>query len=231
MSTTLRAHLTRVGFRLLARSRHAPAFHPRGLTCAGEVTVVGGTGAPWGVPWLDAPGRYDCTVRLSRGAGLPRLLPDWLGLAVRVADAGGPGRPVDLLLTTSARPPVVRQLPLPRGDALGGTYSGLLPYRVGGRRMLLGAFPRHRLRPVHGSPPALRRALVTAPLVFDLRAAPPLGRWRTFAVLTVCSPLPDPPCSTPTYDIYGHSLPDLEPGGALEAVRRAAYTGSREGRR
>ncbi|HZG06099.1 MAG TPA: phosphodiesterase [Streptomyces sp.] len=231
MPGPLRARGTRAGFRLLARLRRAPAFHPRGLTCTGELTVTGASGAPWYAPWLDGPGRYACVVRLSRGAGLPWRLPDWLGLAVRALEAGGPGRHLDLLLTTSARPPVVRHLPLPRGDALGGPYSGLLPYRVGGRRMLLAAFPRRRLRPVHGDPAALRRALAGGPLVFDLRAATPLGRWRTFAVLTVRSPLPEPPGSTPGYDVYEHSLPGLVPGPALATVRRAAYAGSRRGRR
>jgi hypothetical protein len=226
----LRVRATRAGFRRLARLRHAPAFHPDGLTCAGEMVMPGLSGTPWGVPWLDGLGRYACEVRLSRGAGLPRPLPDWLGLAVRALDAGGPGRPVDLLMTSSARPPVLRRLPLPRGDALGGPYSSLLTYRVGGRGMVLAAFPRRRLRPVHGSPPALRRALEEGPLVFDLRAAEPLGRWRTFAVLTVRSPLREPPRSTPGFDVHRHSLPGLAPGTAFAAVRPAAYEGSREGR-
>ncbi|WP_051717862.1 hypothetical protein [Streptomyces megasporus] len=231
MSSPLRARGTRAGFRLLARLRRAPAFHPQGLICTGEVVVRGGADAPWGVPWMDEPGRHACAVRLSRGAGLPTRLPDWLGLAVRVVDAGGPGRHLDLLLTSASRLPVLRHLPLPRGDALGGPYSVLLPYRVGGRRMVIGAFPRRRLRPVHGAPSAVRRALEEKPLVFDLRAAAPLGRWRTFAVLTVGSPLPEPPEATLEYDVYGHSLPGLAPGPALETVRRAAYSGSRQGRR
>ncbi|GAA2433912.1 phosphodiesterase [Streptomyces macrosporus] len=222
---------TRAGFRLLARLRRAPAFHPRGLTCTGEVVVTGGPDAPWGVSWMDEPGRHACAVRLSRGAGLPPRLPDWLGLAVRVVDADGPGRHLDLLLTSSSRLPVLRHLPLPRGDAAGGPYSVLLPYRVGGRRTVLAAFPRRRSRPVHGDRSALRRALEEGPLVFDLRAAEPLGRWKTFAVLTVRSPLPEPAEATPGYDVYGHSLPGLTPGPALGTVRRAAYDGSRRGRR
>ncbi|WP_238419547.1 phosphodiesterase [Streptomyces taklimakanensis] len=230
MSGSLRELGTRAGFRQLARLRRAPAFHPEGLGCTGEVTMPGFSGRPWGVPWLDGLGRYECAVRLSRGAGLPRPLPDWLGLAVRVLDAGGPGHSLDLLLTGSSRLPVLRHLPLPRGDALGGPYSTLLTYRVGGRGMVLAAFPRRRLRPVHGRPETLRRALESGPLVFDLRAAEPLGRWRTFAVLTVRSPLPAPSRSTPGFDVYRNSLPGLEPGPGLATVRPAAYEGSREGR-
>ncbi|URN13908.1 phosphodiesterase [Streptomyces radiopugnans] len=227
----LRVRGSRAGFRQLARLRHAPAFHPDGLTCTGELAMPGPQGTAWGVPWLDGLGRYECVVRLSRGAGLPRPLPDWLGLAVRALDAGGPGRPVDLLLTSSARPPVLRRLP-PAARRRAGRpvqQSAHLP----GRRARHGAgrLPApSRLRPVHGSPPALRRALVDGPLVFDLRAAELTGRWRTFAVLTVRSPLREPPRSTPGFDVHRNSLPELAPGTAFAAVRPAAYEGSREGR-
>lgn len=55
------------------------------------------------VSWLDAPGSYAVMARWSRAAGLPRPMPDAAGLALRVADADGPRRPLDLPLTTSGR--------------------------------------------------------------------------------------------------------------------------------
>ncbi|MEV5434064.1 phosphodiesterase [Streptomyces sp. NPDC052701] len=220
------------GFRLLARARGAPALHPHGLTCAADLEVVGGAdGFSWGAPWLDTPGRYAATVRLSRGAGLPPRLPDALGLAVRVTQADGPGRPLDLLLTTSGRGRITRRLPLLRADALGGPYSSLLSYRVGGRPHLLAAFPRPAPRgPVHGDPASLAGALAAGPLVLDLRAAPAGRPWRTFAVLTVRTVLPLPQDESLDFDIYAHNLPGLVPGGTLAATRRAAYRGSRTGR-
>lgn len=89
--------------------------------------------------------RYAATVRLSRAAGLPRRLPDGLGLAVRVKQADGPDRPLDLLLTSRGRSRVTRHLPLPRADALSGPYSSLLRYGVGGR---------HRVRSASADGPA-----------------------------------------------------------------------------
>ncbi|MGW0337377.1 phosphodiesterase [Streptomyces sp. NPDC003011] len=219
------------GFRRLARLRAAPALHPDGLTCTAELEVVDDGAGPWGARWLDTPARYPATVRLSRAAGLPRRLPDGLGLAVRAEGAGGPGRPVDLLLTSSGRGRVSRRLPLPRADALGGPYSSLLSYRIGGRSRVLAAFPRRSGRALHGDPASLTRALATGPLVFDLCAQGSGRSWRAFAVLTVRAPLPVRQDESLDFDIYAHSAGGFTPGSTLAATRRAAYRGSRVGRR
>ncbi|MDN0197628.1 phosphodiesterase [Streptomyces sp. S.PNR 29] len=219
-------------FRLLARLRGGPALHPQGLTCAGDLEVVDDGGRPWNVPWLDAPGRYAATVRLSRAAGLPRRLPDGLGLAVRVEHADGTGRSLDLLLTSSGRGRVTRHLPLPRADAVRGPYSSLVSYRVGGRRRLLAAFPRRSPKaPVHGDPASLSEALATGPLVFDLCAETTDRSWRAFAVLTVRTPLPLRQEESLGFDIFTNRARGFAPGGALATTRRAAYHGSRAGRR
>ncbi|MFH9013306.1 phosphodiesterase [Streptomyces sp. NPDC017943] len=218
-------------FRALARVRRAPALHPRGLTCAGELEVPDDGAGPWGVPWLDSPRRLPATVRLSRAGGLPRRLPDGLGLAVRVTDADGPGRTLDLLMTSSGRGRVSRHLPLPRADALRGPYSSLLPYRVAGRSSLLAAFPRRtRQAPVPGGPEGIAAALAVGPLVYDLCAQGRAGSWRRFAVLTVRDVLPVDPGDTVDFDPYRHSVRAFAPGPALAATRRAAYRGSRRGR-
>jgi hypothetical protein len=222
----------RSGFRLLAGARHAPALHPHGLTCAGELEIVDDGRGPWGVPFLDTPGRHAATVRLSRAAGLPRGLPDGLGLAVRVERADEEGRTLDLLLTGSGRGRFTRRLPLPRIDVLGGPYSSLLAYRVGDRDRLLAALPRPSARrPVPGDPAGLRAALAAGPIVLDLCAGTGRRSWRVFGVLTVRTPLPVPTEQTPGFDVYAHDLPGLTPGEALAGVRRAAYRGSRVGRR
>ncbi|GAB2585451.1 hypothetical protein GCM10027168_17840 [Streptomyces capparidis] len=218
------------GFRGVARLRGGPALHPVGVLCCGALQVPGGAAPPWGVALLDEPGRYPVTARWSRAAGLPAGLPDGLGLAVRVEGAGGPGRPLDLLLTTAGPGRLSRHLPRPCGDALAGPYSSLMAYHVGGRPLVLAAFP-HRDRAVPARVPAVRRALDRAPLVFDLRAAGPDEPWRTFAVLTLERPLPGPPRVTPGFDVYAHGLPELHPTPRLRALREAAYRGSREGRR
>ena len=109
-------------------------LHPLGRTLAGRLLVPG---ASTGAPLLDRPGEHDVLVRLSRSAGLPAPLPDVHGIAVRVLDCYGPGAHQDWLVDSTVPVPVLRRLPVPRFRP--GTYSSLLPYDVGGRRVLLGA--------------------------------------------------------------------------------------------
>lgn len=181
--------------------------------------------------WLDTAGRYAATVRLSRAAGLPRRLPDGLGLAVRVTGADGADRPLDLLLTSSGRGRFTRRLPLPRADALAGPYSSLLAYRIAGRSHVVAAFPRPaRQAPVHGDPASLGEALPAGPLVFDLCAGASGRPWRAFAVLTVRAPLPMAREEALGLDPYERDARGFTPGPALATARRAAYRGSRTGR-
>lgn len=215
--------------RRLARWRSAPALHPHGLLCTGTLTVTARTGTDWGVPWLDRPGSYPVTVRWSRALGLPRGLPDGLGLAVRVEDADGPGSTLDLLFTSSRPGRFGRHLPLPRPDALKGPYSTLLSYRVGDRERVLAAFPvtdgrRDDVRPT------LRQELARRPVRFALRAAAPDEHWRTFADLSLRAVRTAPASRTVSYDPYAHDLTGLHPTGRLRRLRDAAYAGSRHGR-
>ncbi|GAA2489029.1 phosphodiesterase [Streptomyces gobitricini] len=234
--------------RRLARKRSAPALHPRGLVCEGTLDVpgTGDGGVPWGVPFLDRAGEYRVSVRWSRAAGLPAGWPDGLGLALRVEDAGGPGTPLDLLLTSSGTGRLGRHVPLPRRDALAGPYSTLLAYRVGGRERVIMADPAGALRPgvtpgagagpgaghrrVPGDPDALRAALDRGPVRFELCAAAPDEPWRAFATLTVRTPRPHGEGAAHAYDPYLHGLPGLRPTHRLHDLRAAAYSGSRHGR-
>lgn len=126
-------------FRVASRVRGERAIHAKGSTFAATVQVCGSLGL--GLRPLDEPARYHAVARFSRAVGLPDALPDFLGLAVRLMDAGGPGEHQNLLMDTGAVPPVLRNLPLPSRDLLGSSYSTLLPYAIGGRRRLLGAPP------------------------------------------------------------------------------------------
>ncbi|MFE0788824.1 phosphodiesterase [Streptomyces mutabilis] len=215
----------------LARWRSAPALHPHGVLCTGTLTVAGCTGTGWGVPWLDRPGSYRATVRWSRALGLPRRLPDGLGLAVRVEDADGPDSTLDLLFTSSRPGRFGRHLPLLRPDALKGPYSTLLSYRVGDRERVLAAFPMHGsdARP-DDARPALWQELAHRPVRFELRAAAPDEPWRTFAGLSLETMRAAAASRTVSYDPYAHNLPGLHPTERLRRLRDAAYIGSRHGR-
>ncbi|MEZ3183116.1 phosphodiesterase [Streptomyces pimonensis] len=215
----------------LARLRAAPALHPHGVLCSGTLHVTGRTGAEWGVPWLDRPRSCAATVRWSRALGLPRRLPDALGLALRVTDADDAGNELDLLFTSSGSGRLGRRLPLPRPDALTGAYSTLLSYRVGDRERVLAAFPvPDPSAPPGATLPTLWQELARRPVRFDLRAAAPGEPWRTFASLSLEEAHAASSTTTVSYDPYAHSLPGLRPTRRLSRLRDTAYAGSRHGR-
>jgi hypothetical protein len=215
----------------LARWRSAPALHPHGVLCTGTLAVAGRTDAGWGVPWLDRPGSYPATVRWSRALGLPRRLPDGLGLAVRVEDPDGPGSTLDVLFTSSRPGRIGRHLPLLRPDALTGPYSTLLSYRVGDRARVLAAFPAPGTSGTRqDTMPTLWQEIARRPVRFDLCAAAADEPWRTFASLSLEAVHTAAGSRTVSYDPYAHSLADLHPTGRLRRLRDAAYAGSRHGR-
>ncbi|MFF4171644.1 phosphodiesterase [Streptomyces sp. NPDC001744] len=209
--------------RAVARRRGArPALHPRGVMLAGSL-VVPDHRFHWGVPWLDEPGSYRVTARWSRGAGLPSPLPDGLGLALRVEDAGGPDRPLELLLTSSGSGRLARHLPVPRTSVTSGPYSTLLSYVVGGGLGVVAAFPL----PGPAGTPGRRAAVGSRPLAFRLGFGTDAGWWplaRLFLLHEETAPGPY------AFDPYENFLPGFRPVDRLRSLRVAAYAGSRAGR-
>jgi hypothetical protein len=166
---------------------------------------------------------HRAVVRFSRSLGLPRPLPDLLGMSIRVVDAYGAGRHQDFLLVTSADLPLVHHIFLPAGDVQQRPYSSSLPYRVAGRMFVVGALPDARSpRPRGGDEFArLRAAAATGALRFALAVAPIAGRFRPVAELRVGAALPaaaDALRFNPWNTGGG-----LELAGALNRMRRFAY--------
>jgi hypothetical protein len=191
--------------RAASRVRGERVIHPRGTTRRATLTV---TGAGAGARLLDEPRSYDAVVRLSRSAGLPRPLPDVLGLAVRVVDCYGPGAHQDLLLDTGASPPLLRRLPLPRWSRA-GMHSSLLGFDVGGSTVLLGGREVARDR-------------------WELCLAEPHGPWRPWAELLLGPELRAPMGRQLRFDPW-NTGPDLRPAGILNRLRRGAYEASHVG--
>ncbi len=202
---------------LASRLRGERAVHARGRAFVGTVTLPGGLGT--GAALLDTAGTYDAVVRFSRSVGLPPWLPDVYGLAVRLVDAHGPGRHQDLLLDTTQPAPLLRHLPWPRWDATSALYSSLLPYDVGGRRLLVGAVP------VPDSPPA--RSLDALPERLDLALllATAHGQWREVGRVRTAGELPAPEGRrirfTPAMTGGG-----VRPAGPLQEWRNRSYPAS-----
>jgi hypothetical protein len=207
----------------LARARGGKPMHPRGAVFPAVLERHGSVAddAAWGVPWLDTAATETAVVRLSRGAGLPRLLPDVLGLAVRLpADAG---RPIDLLLSTTGRGPVTRLLPAPRRDTA-AVYSSIMGYRSDAGTLRFAALPEDDGVPSEPAP--LAEAVAREGLSFTLAVARRLGPWVPFARLALgdaAEPL-DPAIR---FDAVLHPPPGLVPDGPLARFRAPAYARAR----
>jgi len=212
--------------RAASRLRGERAIHAPGIALTGWVDVPGG--ARLGIPVFDGPGRYRALVRFSRGAGLPRGLPDVLGIAVRLLDAGGPGRDQDLLMATGARSVVLRSLPLPRLDLLGSWYSSVAPYRANGRRLLVGAQPLPSRPSGAARVVALDRLRDVLPLRLRLVVATMSGPWQAVGTLTADAVLPAPEGRLVRFDPYTDGG-GLVPVGVVNRVRRGAYPASHVG--
>ncbi|SDC43280.1 hypothetical protein SAMN05660690_1418 [Geodermatophilus telluris] len=189
--------------------RGSRVVHPRGRACAARV-VADGDGA-WGARVLDEAGTHDVVVRVSRGAGLPRPLPDVLGLAVRFPGRGRDGGPLDVLVNTAGSAPGLRHVFLPH--PLGRTYSSVLPHRTGtGRLVVLGA-----------------RADDSG-TGWELLAAPLTGGWTRWGRLTLGAELPATEAERlrfrPTL-----GADDLRPVAFLREVRDRSYRESQALRR
>jgi hypothetical protein len=110
--------LVRTAFRGLAALRSAPAFHPVGVLYEGRAVVEGAGPLP--------TGEVDCLVRLSKGIGTSRGMPDLLGIAVRLLHAP----PVDIVCTTAPGGTGWRRFVLrPARRWTGATLTSLMTWR------------------------------------------------------------------------------------------------------
>jgi hypothetical protein len=213
----------------IGRVRGPRPIHTTGLLLTGLLRWRPPTAARAGIAWIDErrAGTAPVTARLSRGAALPALLPDVIGLAVRPGSGDGDG---DLLLSSTGIGVPGRFLLHPRWTPAGAVLSTLMPYRGSDGPVLLAArstapdrLPR-RMEDV-------RAALATTPWTLELLFAPALGRWHRFADLEL-RPAPGPiDAGEPRFD------PVLRPPrGAgtyawTRALREPAYAaGRRSGR-
>ena len=207
----------------VAAARRGKAVHPDGVVYSARLIVSGSPAAPRGAELLTEPGEHLALARFSRSVGVPRPIPDLLGMSIRVLDVYGPGRHQDFMLVTSADLPVVHHAFLPATDVQQRPYTSSLPYRAGGARFLVGALPDP------GSPrpsgddefDRLDRAARTGRLRFRLAVARMMGRFAPVAELWIGARLPaelDALRFNPFNTGGG-----LEPAGSLNEARDRAY--------
>lgn len=209
-------------FKGLSRLRGKRVFHPFGVGFEARLVPIGeGAGA------VAFEREAEALVRLSRSFGLPESLPDPCGLAFRIPDAYGPGRHQDLLLATSATPPGGRHALMPSRGFADRPYSSVLPYKLRGETVLLGA---RALAPAPGPKLKALGEREVADLEFEILVAGFSGGWRPIARLALGERLP--PRRTELLDLDPTNTGGgLELVGLLNRLRGPTYSGSQEGRR
>jgi hypothetical protein len=209
-------------FRTLSRLRGKRIVHPFGVGFAGRLIPLGEGG--FGAAALER--ETEIVVRLSRALGLPEGMPDLWGLAIRIPDAYGTGRHQDLLLVTSAAPPGGRHALLPSRGVCGLPYSTVLPYRVGGRTVLLGA---RALAPGPGPGLAELRERERGQLRFELKIAELGRKWKPVARLSLGKRLPPELTERLDFDPT-NTGGGLHLAGYLNRLRGPSYRASQAGR-
>lgn len=207
----------------VAGARGGKAVHPDGVVYRAVLTIDGAPAAPAGAQLLATPGKHAALLRFSRSVGVPRPIPDLLGIAVRVLDAYGPGRHQDLMTVSSVDRPVLHHVFVPATDFQQRVYSSSLPYRAGGETFLLGVVPDPSSPRPDGDDEfeRLHRAAAIGPLAFGLAVAPVGGRFSRVGTFRVSERLP------PELDALRFSPRNygggLEPAGVLNRLRDYAY--------
>lgn len=209
-------------YRTLSRLRRKRGFHPFGVGFSAR--LVPGAGGGSGASVFEQ--ESEVVVRLSRALGLPEWLPEPYGLAIRFPDAYGPNAHQDFLLVTSALPPGGRHTLLPARGFCDLPYSTLLPYRLLGKRVLLGG---RGMAPRPGPKLGDLRERKAGDLEFELAIAGLAGDWKPVARIALGERLP------PERTEHLHFDPTntgggLELAGLLNRLRGPAYAASQDGR-
>jgi hypothetical protein len=190
-----------------SRLRKTKVLHPHGLVHDATLVIDGAPGAPRGL--LADAAEHVGVVRLSRGGGLPRPLPDFIGLAIRLPDVHGEGRHQDLLLVSSGEGVGVHHLFRPALSITDGPYSTILPYEIGGEQYVIAARPRSATH-------------------FDLGVTPLTGRrMRRIGELRLGARRPDDENDL-RFNPY-NTGGGLEPATVFNRMRRWAYPMSQAG--
>jgi hypothetical protein len=208
----------------LAALRRGKAVHPHGAVYSADLVVERQNGELGRTKLFGSAATRPALVRFSRSLGLPRPLPDLLGMSVRMLDVYGAGLHQDFLMVTSVDAPVVHHVFVPAGDVQAHPYSSSLPYRAGGLTFIVGALPRADSPRFEGQGNELERlaaAASTGALVFDLAVADVWGRFRPVGELRVGQPLP-PEADALRFNPW-NTGGGLELTGTLNRLRDIAY--------
>lgn len=212
--------MLRAAFVALQIVRPPRPIHAHGLVLSGHISWFARSTVS-GIEWIDSPAgtREPVVGRLSRSLGLPSVLPDVIGLALRI-DSGG--MPVDIELASTGLRVPSRFLLVPRRSPSRARYTTLLPYRApAGDPILLGAWPvAGDVLPADGD--ELAQALAARRWRLRLYHATPTGKWHPFAELTL-GLADDQHDDHLRFDSVRHSLPGARTYPWVRALRQPSY--------
>lgn len=199
-------------------------FHPVGVLAQGSLQRV--APAAEGLPIPSS----DVVARISKAAGTPGALPDFIGLAIRVAPQQVAATPWDILLVSAGSGVLARAVALrPTTSWTGQTLTSLMPFRYQGNVWWLRARSMSDVNGFGLSLDSVERVIGGGGIEFAIDQACGRGDFAPLARLTltrVVEPEPDvsfdPVTNTaPGVSLYPEWLADL---------RARAYRRSRDGR-
>jgi len=195
--------------RLLQVFRRGRPVHPYGVSLVGRLERLADGAERSGIAWVDEAGTALVHARLSRGLGLPEVMPDIVGLALRAVDQGGT---CDVLLASTGRSQLGRFLVQLRRRVDRAALGSLMPYKGPDGPILLAARTCSPAIRLPASIEGFRRALGSDTWRLDLYWARPRGPWVRFAILDLRldprfletgsrhDPVLNPPRGALTYD-------------------------------
>lgn len=199
-------------------------FHPAGVLAEGFVERVAPAGE--GLP-LPSSG---VVARVSKAVGTPAALPDFVGLAIRVAPQQAAATPWDILLVSAGSGVLARAAALrPTMSWAGQTLTSLMPFRYRGGVWWLRARSANGIGGFGLSLDNVRHAIEGGGMEFTIDQARGRSDFVPLARLTLTGALdPEPDVSfdpvaniAPGLSLYPQWLADL---------RARAYQRSRDGR-
>ena len=215
-------------FATLSGLRGHRVFHPFGDAFDGTITF-NRRAVRWLPDVIVTPRTHPVIVRFSRAIGLPDVLPDVYGMAVKIPGLyGGGGWDQDWLMVTSGTDVIGRHLLVPTTSVLARPYSTVLPYRRGRDGLVTfgaRAKTRHRARSIT----ELRRLVGRGDVEFDFTAAPEredhvvIGKIRLDDLMTTAD-------DALRFNPWNTSS-ELKPAGGLNELRRDTYKASQRARR
>lgn len=209
---------------LVSFARAGRAVHTKGAAFEAELVIDGSDSPLVAGTVLATAASIPVTARLSRGYGRALSKPDVHGLAIRLPDAGGPGRPQDLLVASVKRGDKGRD----RTDTTIG-YGPLLSSTL--RLATPAGVVVVRAAPSQPMPDdATVHAGHAAGLAFDLTVARPREHGEHVAQLILGAALPIDVAEALTFTV-GNDGGGIAAVGVLNAARPIVYRWGQAGRR